>query len=582
MSNPIEIHECSIDPHHEHEHHHHEHHHEDKNHSHAHHPKSTPLSKLIGILTLLLASGISFAGTVAMISLFNLSLAVLLPIFVGLFICGGLPEASVYHPYLRRFARLCQRGFFESIEHHILKKAIKKEIKESIKEINGENEAIKTFDKKKKTLFKRALKQEASKQFNRLKQKKSPYLDDLRKKHANELRFKKAAALLAFPIAACTAIGFSALIFTQMGEFLAMLGVASGLALSLTPWTIAIPIGIIYALAMYAMIHQAIKKNIFKEIKHKIVDLFQFKNENNHTPLTHLALCLLKAVGLGIVLAVAICATLFTAGAWLHTSVSFFTNALHIVEGTARALAWPIFAMMNLTAFSFSIENSLKTVKTLCDIDYVTIGNAIKNVFIHPIDTTLYVLKGLYHAATHPVDTLAVLVGKISFLIFCGIHFVSVGATAIYSGLEYPFSLMGEIPSKLASFFTSTFSEIFNDSHAIIDVVSSTKESKANKSDIEEKDCGHDHSISKANLCKIFYEKKEKSIVRLKEKFQYEIFPTHQIDSETGKNSLKFFAAKHQPLRGKHAGKDKLGNDIFKCENISACKPETPTIAFSA
>lgn len=357
------------------------------------------------LLTLVISAGVGFLGGVAiMLILPAMGLPAFIPTFITFAIVAGFTEGLVYHQYNKRFCRgVIADGFFKKIEDFILNREAKK---------------LKLKDRHDLTA----------------KQKKR-----IIRQRPMEVKIKKASAIFALPLALLAGVGFSALIFTHIMAFMGLLGISSGVML---PAILAMVIGATYAAVMYSMFYTAIKKNFFSQIKDQIISLFTHKRWQELNKLQkfgHLLTCIIKLLGLALVLATAIAATVFTAGAWLNSSVAFFHAALGFTSMVANRIAVGIATVMFGTTFWFNVENSLQTVKTFAQLSWHNLSHNIVELI------------------KHPSKLLSAVLNIVPFII----HIIASGAVAVQGASANP-------AQKIFAGSSAISSEFLVDCHAVI------------------------------------------------------------------------------------------------------------------
>jgi hypothetical protein len=358
------------------------------------------------LLTTVIAVGVGFIGGVAiMLILPTMGLAAFIPTFIFFAIAAGVTEGLVYHPYNKKFCRgILANGFFEKIENNVLKREAKK---------------LNLLDRHDLTK----------------KQKKNRLI-----RYRNEIKFKKICAFLAGIIAILAGIGFTALVFSHIVAFMTLIGVTGGVVI---PAFFAVAIGLSYAFVMYSMLYKAIKNDSFIKIKKSIVDLFSIENWANLSSgkkAQHLFTFLIKITALALILAISIAATVFTAGAWLSSSVGFFHTAIGLTIPVADKIAKAITAVMLVTTLGFNIENSLATAKTFAQIHWHKLSHTILHLFKHP----------------------GKLVGALLNFIPFIIHVAATGAIAVQGATTNFFE-------KIFAGLVGTSSEILVDLHAVVE-----------------------------------------------------------------------------------------------------------------
>jgi hypothetical protein len=324
----------------------------------------------------------------------------------------------VYRPYIEEFCyTLIRFRFFTSIEDAIIKndKAL----------LNGKKwEALSIVEKN-----------------NALTDSRKEILA----RHRTELLIKKTAVVLAVPVAIAAGVGFAALAFSQVLQLLLFFGVAGGVATFICPWAIAIPIGIIYGIVMYAMIHKAIENNLFGKIWSDIKSLFA--HDNNWEKMSRkekwqfVIACCVKAIFIFLILSCAIVGNIFTAGTILQKSAIFLHASLGIIQTASNAIAGAILAVTLVTNFGFNLENSVETVKTVSEITWQKTKSFI----------------------TNPKNLGKTLVNGFAFLV----HVIGCGAVAA-QGVP-GFLGMGSTASSVVGASTGTLGEALCDGHAILE-----------------------------------------------------------------------------------------------------------------
>lgn len=337
----------------------------------------------IGLTAILSILGVGLTCGIAMVMILPvMPLAALIPVLIVFTLLGGYVEGFVFYDYVKRFCRNILRGFWHSIDNHILNREAKKLQLKDRHDLSHKQIAHILFRSRKESII------------------------------------KKVITIASIPFAIAAGVGFTALIFSQVASFLPLIGILGGVAAVAAPWALAAVVGPLYAIIMYSMIYQAIKHNIFAKIKNLIVDLFVYKDKQGNTwsnlsskqKAKHVGLCILKGFGIAIVLGISVLATVLSAGAWLQSSVSFFTTALGVIETAANAIGWAIGASLIATNLWFSIENSLETVKTFTQVSWRRFKAACIDTITHPKKLGLALLSflpfAIHVAGTGAVDSL--------------------------------------------------------------------------------------------------------------------------------------------------------------------------------
>lgn len=292
------------------------------------------LNAVLSILGVGLICGIAIMAILPV-----MPLAAFIPVLIVFSLLGGYVEGFVYHGYVQKFCRNAVRGFLETIENNVLNRELGKKKWMTLKP-----------------------------------QERKAHLA----KHRTEIIIKKSLAIAAIPIGIAAGVGFAGLAFSQLVGLLSVVGVTAGIVTVAAPWALAVIVGPLYAMVMYSMIHRAIKNNVFIEMKKNAIALF--KRKAGQSMAAHVALCALKLLGLAAILAISVAATVFTAGAWLESSVSFFAAAVGLVDLIANKIGWVIGAVFLATGLWFSIEKGLETAKSMLDFSL----HSIKKVFSSP------------------------------------------------------------------------------------------------------------------------------------------------------------------------------------------------------
>ena len=318
------------------------------------------------VLTAIVSSvGIGLTAGIAMVLVLPLiwpalSLAILIPALIGFTLFGSFTEFFVYRSHVKTFCRQFVRGFFQSIDDRILNREAKriKENKSADKYDLSDDEKTKVLNSSWKIFFERAV--------------------------------KKSLTIFSIFLALGSGIGFTGFVFSQVASMLALFGVG-GVALVAAPWALAILVGPLYAMVMYGMLYKAVKNNILGKIWGHIYKAFACKGFAElpwYKQLAHLGICFLKAAGVAAVLAVSILATIFTAGAWLDSSIAFFGKALSVVETTAEWIGIAVGLIFLAINLCFSIEKSLLTVSSIKEFISKTskgeVSNPFKDMFYSP------------------------------------------------------------------------------------------------------------------------------------------------------------------------------------------------------
>lgn len=368
------------------------------------------------------------AAVAIMLILPHLSLALFIPVFCAFALAGSLTEGLVYHRYVKKFFRhLLVRGFFEDIDRNIVKQQKGKRIA-LVMDSNLAAQAI-------------------------------------LRNHSTERFLKRSAAIILGVFAVIAGIGFAGLTFSHVVTLLALVGITSGPLIIIFPWIAAGLGGLVFAFVMYEMLHRIIRKDIWAKIKNELVELFIHPNWGKASldeRAWHVTKCILKGIGLIVVLGIALTATLFTLNEWLSSGIVFLQGAIGIGGALASKLAIAMTTiLLGLNAW-FSVENSLETVREFCSISWQAFKDNLSDI------------------VQHPSKLLTLLVNSIAFIV----HVAGVGAVAVQGANASP----GSNPMKpiLAGTLGIT-AESLVDLHAI------TPDSQDHEHHC---DHGHDHDVA--------------------------------------------------------------------------------------
>lgn len=292
--------------------------------------------------------GVGLISAVAMMeALPALGRRIMLSIFSGATVTGGYAEGFVYYGYIQKFCRAMADGFFKrGIDRSVYKKYAKDWYGCELYELTKD-------------------------QFEKIK------------KASRVARYTRyILSIIAAPFALAAGVGFMGLAFSQVLELLTVyLLVTSPIILTIVPWAVAVMV-IPYAALMYGMLYKAIKDNIFKKIWEGAKEFFGKGDKR---------LLLIKIPLVILVVAISVVATLFTAGAWLQSSISFFHVAFRaiglvanyvepVITGIGRAIG-VIFLLSNLM---FSSDKSIKTANGLFNTNWKKAGLSFVDAFTSP------------------------------------------------------------------------------------------------------------------------------------------------------------------------------------------------------
>lgn len=370
----------------------------------------------LGLNAVVSIFGIGLLGAIATMAILPLMpLAAFIPTLVVFALLGGYVEGFVYHGYVQKFCRNLVRGFFESIENNLLNRVHGKQ-----KWLTMSADEQKAFlksnhvDRMTEVLYRNL----GRKQWLSLSKEERK---DTLAQHRKELITKKFLAVAIMPIGMASGVGFASLLFTQFAGLLTFFGIVSGIAAVAAPWALAVVVGPIYGMIMYSMIHNAIKNNVFLQMRDNARALF--KRKEGQSTAAYVGLCILKSLGFLAVLAISVTATVFSAGAWLEGSVGFFSAAVGLVDSVATKIGWAIGAVFLGTGLWFSIEKSLDTAKELMNLSF----------------------KGIKHMFSSPKRFFSSLLDSIPL----AVHFVATGATDAL-GTEVVLNIPPSTHAKLA------------------------------------------------------------------------------------------------------------------------------------
>jgi len=408
----------------------------------------------LGLNAVLSILGVGLICGIAIMAILPLMpLAAFIPVLIVFSLLGGYVEGFVYHGYVQKFCRNVVRGFLETIENNILNREY------------GKKKWLLMSQKERDSYLKKMHASEANEAMYRdlgrkvrltlTKEERKQAL----KKHHTEIMIKKILVIAAIPVGIASGVGFAGLAFTQLLGLLPILGVATGIVTVAAPWALAIIVGPLYAMVMYSMIHRAIKNNVFMQMKENAIALF--KRKEGQSMAAHVALCALKLLGLGAILAISVAATVFTAGAWLESSVSFFAAAVGLIDLIANKIGWVIGAVFLGTGLWFSLEKGLDTAKSMWD----SFAHALEKGFSSP------------KVFSSPKNFFKACLNFIPFII----HLVGTGAVAALGT-----DAVGELPKKIGD----TWSKI------LVTSIGTTEEGL-----VDWKDYGGGHKHEKGGHC---------------------------------------------------------------------------------
>jgi len=284
-----------------------------------------PITIILSLLGVGAVCGIAFFAAFPVIGVVG---------FVAAAAVMGWVEIPVFKAFVQRSLRtLYARGMFQSMDNHLLNQVAQGRGEKSRHYVSDEKNASRLT------------------------------------KYAGLLRFKYALSVVGGLVAAAATVGFSALTFMQVVEVLPLLGVV-GVAATVAPWIFA-GLATLYFFVIFANIYRAIKNNIFAQIidqTKKIFGMDGWDTASSKERTHHVLICIAKGFGLAFILGLAVVATVFSAGAWLNSSVEFFTAAFNIVGSLAEKLGMVIGVIQLVTTFGFNIENIVNSVASFSHV----------------------------------------------------------------------------------------------------------------------------------------------------------------------------------------------------------------------
>jgi len=327
------------------------------------------------VLTVISSIILGIVAATAIVLAFPIITTLPLPGFIAVFtaitLAGSLTEGLVWYGYLKKFfLNIVNKGLFQRIDNFAIKQALKKKYKN--------NPLVPDrFD----------LSHEQQTQ--------------LLAKSWSTRTLKKLLSILVIPFALIAGIGFAAITYANILDLMGIFHLAtSGVMLAL-PWTLAIIIGSVFAMIMYKMIQDAVMKNIFYQIKEKLIKLFEYKGNISWENLPwyrqalHWFLSLCKAILVFAVLAISVAATYFMASECFNGIIAFCKTSLDLMPALANQIGIAVGIIMLANEFSFTLENSLSTANLLLNMTW----QKLKHNFKHPVQTIINMLAFIVHVA---------------------------------------------------------------------------------------------------------------------------------------------------------------------------------------
>lgn len=296
------------------------------------------LNVTVCILGIGMLSALAFVAILPVLNVFVVPFAAI-GILAGASLVFSYTEEPVFYAYIQKFWRQFFVGFFKGIDNTILNRRAYKEFKKRDRHALLPDE-----------------------------------IDYIKKKYASERYIKYALVGFSFIVSAAAGFGFLGLLFTEIAEVFTALGFISVATITVMPWVLAAIAAPIYAMVTAGMLYKAIKNNYFEVAINHIKDLFSYERVKEKAAkegkpaislAAHVGLCLLKSLGLGIVLAFSFVAVFATAGLWIQTNINFLTAAVGVIENVANILGWIIGGFHLFETLWFCVEKSLGTVNTI-------------------------------------------------------------------------------------------------------------------------------------------------------------------------------------------------------------------------
>lgn len=192
-------------------------------------------------------------------------------------------------------------------------------------------------------------------------------------------RIKYALTSVGGLLTIAATVGFSGVAYTQVLAVLPLIGITAGVGLVIIPWFFAI-ISLPYFFVMFDNIYRAIKNNIFKQIGEQVKSVYVHDNWSalsGEARAIHILKCFGKSLVVALILGIVVIATVFTAGAWLQGSASFFMSAFNVANSIAEKIGIVIGSIQLATNLGFNLENCFKTVQRFAKIAKGA-GNSIR------------------------------------------------------------------------------------------------------------------------------------------------------------------------------------------------------------
>lgn len=248
---------------------------------------------------------------------------------------------------------------------------------------------------------------------------------------ANEVRRKWYLLNLGgiCSIGAAVGSGLVALASSQIG--LAALGIAAGSLLSVSLiGLIAVPAAIGYGLILYACITDMLQHDIFHKWINKVQQYFKRDLTNEENKFRFFIRCAIATIGVTAIVALAVFATISTAGTWWVVAKKGAMILGGLSERVANGLRTIVVAAMGLPSLVYNIYNSVKTYTTTHFID--PIKDIYNEIQTHRANKTLLTyFNPRNETALQYFNPFRLILALASFVVRGGIFLLHVGGVGL-------------------------------------------------------------------------------------------------------------------------------------------------------